>query len=94
MNSARVAGGAAPLPLQVTWPEPQSAVAQVNLPVESVEHSVRAQKRPDHGVGTVRTSFALGANLNPVVDNGAPLPVWVPGQIVYAQLFVMVIVLK
>lgn len=60
VNSTRDAGGAAPLPLHVTWPEPQSAVTQVNLPEESVEHCVRAQKRPFQGEGTSRVFFCLG----------------------------------
>lgn len=52
MNSASEAGGVAPEPAHSSFPEPQSAVAQVNLPVESSEQDVRAHKRPDHALET------------------------------------------
>lgn len=51
MNSASEAGGVAPEPAHSRCPEPQSAVAQVNLPAESKEQDVRAHRRPDHELG-------------------------------------------
>lgn len=67
--STRVAGGTAPFPLHVTWPEPHSAVAQLNLPEASVEHPVRPQKRPIHGTGVITELVAWDANSKPVVDS-------------------------
>ncbi|KAK4834049.1 hypothetical protein QYF36_015949 [Acer negundo] len=69
INSLREAGGTAPLPLHVTWPEPQSTVGQVNLPEASVEHCARAQKRPDHGEPTSIDLVCVEPNSNPVVDS-------------------------
>uniref|UniRef100_A0A6N2LCW7 Uncharacterized protein n=1 Tax=Salix viminalis TaxID=40686 RepID=A0A6N2LCW7_SALVM len=51
LNSANVAGGAAPVPEHSSFPEPQSPVAQENFPVESSEQYVRPQKRPPHEAG-------------------------------------------
>jgi hypothetical protein len=46
VNSANVTGGIPPTPLHDIWPVPQSPVAQVNLPVVSVEHCDLAQNLP------------------------------------------------
>lgn len=51
MNSAKVAGGAAPAPLHSTWLEPQSAVAQEPWPELSKLQPVLPQNRPDQPVG-------------------------------------------
>ncbi|OAY83427.1 hypothetical protein ACMD2_25315 [Ananas comosus] len=88
VNSARVAGGAAPVPEQATVPDPQSPVAQENTPVvASAEQSVRPQNRPDHPDGTSIELDCPLASANPVVDSGAvPAPDSMPGHTVYPQL--------
>lgn len=90
MNSASVAGGIAPAPLHVTWPEAQSAVAHFSFPDGSVVHWVRAHMRPDHGLGTSRVWEAFGASSKPVEESCGPAPVRVPGQTVKGQLLVNV----
>ncbi|KAL8102637.1 hypothetical protein AgCh_027235 [Apium graveolens] len=47
VNSTRVAGGMAPVPAHSTVPEPQSAVAQLNLHVASSVHRVGPLILPD-----------------------------------------------
>lgn len=91
MNSARVAGGAAPAPLHSTWPEPQSPVAQEPRPEPSKLQPVRPQKRPDQPVGAWRGREVPWGSSNPVVSR-AELPALerIPGQTVYSQLFVNV----
>ena len=91
MNSARVAGGAAPLPEHSILPEPQSPVRQENFPEESVVQRVLPQNLPDQpdGARTVRDSPLLRAK--PVVERGVePAPERSPGQTGYSQLFVKV----
>lgn len=78
--SARVTGGAPPLPLQGISPDPQSPVRQLNLP-ELDEHWDLAQNLPDHGAPMLIVVEACGANSKPVVGV-APVPVNVAGQIV------------
>lgn len=88
MNSANEAGGIAPAPLQVTAPEPQSAVVQENFPEASVEQPVRPQNRPDHGAFVDKELVAPEVSSNPVEDSWVlPDPASVPGQTVYGQLF-------
>lgn len=88
MNSARVAGGAAPAPLHSTWPEPQSPVAQVPWPEPSKLQPVRPQNRPDQPVGAWREREVPCGSSNPVVSR-TELPALdsIPGQTVYSQLF-------
>lgn len=90
MNSIRVAGGFAPAPLHVICPEPQSAVAQLNVPVESVEQRVLPHTRPDHEGGVSKDIEAPVANSNPVDAKAVPAPVNVPGQTVYGHWFFIV----
>lgn len=94
MNSANVAGGIPPEPLQNTEPVAQSPVSQENLEEPSMKQPVRAQILPVHGVGTFIVSLAPEANPNPVADNWlCPLPlVNVAGQIVCLQLFLITMV--
>ncbi|GAB4856564.1 hypothetical protein Ancab_014481, partial [Ancistrocladus abbreviatus] len=81
VNSAKVAGGMSPAPLQDTWPEAQSPVAQLNLPEESVEQPVRGQKRPLHDAGASREDWPPEFKVKPVEDiAGEPLAVWTPGH--------------
>ncbi|BAS83223.1 Os03g0244333 [Oryza sativa Japonica Group] len=83
VNSMSVAGGAAPPPLHWMPPEPQSPVAQVNLPVASSAQSVRAHMRPDQLAGASTVADAPCASANPVVDSGAvPAPDSSPGHTV------------
>ena len=83
MNSARVAGGAAPRPEHSTAPVPQSAVAQEKVPEESVEQSVRPQMRPDHAEATVTARVWPGGSAKPVVNGGgAPALERMPGHTV------------
>jgi hypothetical protein len=84
VNSASVAGGAAP--------EPQSPVAQTSQPVET-EHPVRAHMRPDQpdGVGTARDP--PGGNSNPVGSSrGLPALDRMPGQAMSVHRFTNVMV--
>lgn len=81
--STRVAGGIAPLPLHVTWPELHSAVAQENFPSAAVVQPVRAQKRPFHGTGVMTWLLAPCASSKPVVGSwGCWSEVRVPGHTV------------
>ena len=74
----------------MTWPEAQSAVAQLNFPL-LLEHPVRAQNRPDHGDGRSKEFDAPGPNSKPVDDNwGFWSPVRVPGHTVNEHLFMKV----
>ncbi|GER45429.1 UDP-Glycosyltransferase superfamily protein [Striga asiatica] len=79
VNSTREAGGAAPAWRHSTWPDPQSALRQVNL--SAYEHSNRAQNLPDHGEAMSRGFVAWEGSSKPVRDCG-PDPVRVAGQIV------------
>lgn len=80
VNSARVAGGEAPAPLQLISPEPQSAVAQVPRPEPSNLQSVRAQNRPDQPAGAWKVLELPFASSKPVVPrSGVPK---IPGHTV------------
>lgn len=71
MNSARVAGGAAPDPEQSILPDPQSPVKQENFPVlSSVEQKVRPQNRPAQFEGGLMDFDSPFWRENPVVGNG------------------------
>lgn len=82
MNSARVAGGAAPLPEHWIVEEPQSPVKQVNLPVvASGVQRVRPHKRPDQEAGTEMVFDSPGWRAKPVVGScGMPAFESMPGQ--------------
>ncbi|KAL8103714.1 hypothetical protein AgCh_028061 [Apium graveolens] len=81
VNSTRVAGGMAPVPAHSTVPEPQSAVAQLNLPVASSIYRVRTRILPDQEKGTKRQLEAPGERRKPVVDRGGvPAPESKPGH--------------
>ncbi|GAB4833558.1 hypothetical protein Ancab_031801 [Ancistrocladus abbreviatus] len=83
VNSARVAGGIPPTPLQDTWLEARSPVAPVNLPEESVEQPVLGQKWPDHDGGASREDVSPKFKVNPVEGIvGEPLAIRTPGHIV------------
>jgi len=84
VNSASVAGGAAPDPEHSTVEEPQSPVMQVNLPVvASCVQRVRPQIRPDQAAGIGITRVSVGFKENPVVGKGeVPAPERSPGQTV------------
>lgn len=83
MNSAKVAGGVAPLPEHSSLPELQSPVRQVNFPVESWEQSVRPQKRPPQEAGGVIDLEPPDWRTKPVVEIGAiPALERSPGQTV------------
>lgn len=91
MNSARVAGGAAPLPAHSNFPEPQSPVTQENLPDESSLQMVRPQKRPAQPEGAERVFDSPFWREKPVAVRGVePAFDSTPGQTVYAQLLVNV----
>ena len=94
MNSANVAGGIPPAPLQSLEPEAQAPVSQENLEESSVKQRVRAQILPVHGVGTFRVWDSVEANSNPVMASwGCPLPlVNVAGHMVCPQLFLTTMV--
>lgn len=89
VNSANVAGGIPPAPLQEMEPEAQSPVSQENLEELSMKQRVRAQILPVHGAGTCRVMEVPEANSNPVEESwGCPLPlVNVAGHMVCGQLF-------
>lgn len=70
MNSARVAGGAAPAPLHSTWPEPQSPVRHDPVPDASNVQPVRAQKRPDQPVGAWKVREVAVGSSKPVLSRG------------------------
>lgn len=92
MNSARVAGGAAPPPLHSTSPEPQSAVAHEPRPEPSKEHPLRPQNRPDHPLGTCKEQDPTPlASSKPVVSSGGlPDPDRIPGHTGKLHLFTKV----
>lgn len=91
MNSAKVAGGAAPLPEHSNVPEPQSPVTHVNFPVESVVQNVLPHKRPDQAVGTEREVDSSGWRAKPVVASWAvPAPDKIPGHTGWLHLFTIV----
>ena len=88
MNSARVAGGAAPNPLHSTWPEPQSPVRHDPAPDPSKLHPVRAQKRPDQPVGAWNEREVSFGSSNPVLSSlGVPAFARMPGHTVFSHLF-------
>jgi len=86
VNSARVAGGAAPDPEHWTVPVPQSPVAHEKFPAGPVEHRVRAHTLPDHEGGMVIMAVVLlGRRAKPVVVAGSwavPAPERVAGHTV------------
>lgn len=84
MNSAKVAGGAAPAPLHPIWLEPQSPVAQLPKPVVgSNEQPVRPQNRPDQPGWAWSDLVAPGGSSNPVVSRaGLPALDSIPGHTV------------
>lgn len=88
MNSARLAGGMAPLPRHSILPEAQSPVRQENFPVESVEQKVRPQIRPDQEFGADRVLDLPGLRVKPVgFMMVLSAPVRIPGHTVYLHLF-------
>lgn len=87
MNSAKVAGGAAPEPSHSTLPEPQSPVRHEPEPVWSKMQPVRAQKRPDQAVGAWKERAVSFGSSKPVVSSvGLPALARMPGQTVYSHL--------
>lgn len=95
MNSAKVAGGAAPLPEHSIFPEPQSPVTQEKLPVESKEQRVRPQKRPPQEVGAVMILDSPFWRAKPVGESrGTPALERMPGHTVWPQLFIIVKVVE
>jgi len=83
VNSAKVAGGAAPAPEHSIFPEPQSPVAHENFPSESVEQSVLPQKRPPHDDGALIVRVSPFRRTKPVVGNGeTPALDRIPGHTV------------
>lgn len=91
MNSARVAGGAAPAPLHSSWPEPQSPVEHEPWPEPSKLQPVRPQKRPDHPVGAWKERVLPLASSKPVLSSlGVPALARIPGHTVKSHLFVNV----
>lgn len=88
MNSARVAGGVAPLPLHSTVPEPQSAVTQDPRSSPSKLQPVRPQKRPDQPVGAWKVREPLFVSWKPVLSSfGLPALDRIPGHTVKSHLF-------
>lgn len=88
MNSASVAGGAAPDPEHSSFPDPQSPVRQVNFPSVSVEQSVLPQNLPPHETGALIVRSSPFWRTNPVVGSGGtPALDKIPGQTVYSHLF-------
>lgn len=92
MNSARVAGGAAPAPLHSTWLEPQSPVAQLPWPVEGSKlQPVRPQNRPDQVGGAWKEREVPGGSSNPVLPNAAlPALARTPGHTVKSHWLIRV----
>lgn len=83
VNSARVAGGAAPAPLHSTWPEPQSPVVQEPESDWSKLQPVLAQKRPDQPVGAWKEREESFWSWNPVLSRlGLPAFARMPGHTV------------
>lgn len=85
VNSARVAGGAAPDPEHWTVPVPQSPVAHEKFPAGPVEQSVLAHTLPDHDGGTVMAVVLPGRRVKPVAVAGSwavPAPERVAGHTV------------
>lgn len=79
------------MPEHSTVPDPQSPVAQVNLPEGSVEQMVRAHRRPAQDGGASRVLVAEGSRANPVEGSGGlPGLERTPGQTVVGQLLVTV----
>lgn len=88
MNSASVAGGAAPDPEHSSFPDPQSPVSHENFPSVSVEQSVLPQNRPPHEAGALIVRSSPFWRTNPVVGRGGtPALERSPGQTVYSHLF-------
>lgn len=83
VNSASVAGGAAPAPLHSTWPEPQSPVRHDPEPDSSNVQPVRAQNRPDQPVGAINERAVSLGSSNPVLSSlGLPALARMPGHTV------------
>lgn len=88
MNSAKVAGGFAPLPAHSIFPEPQSPVTQEKLVGEYSVQRVRAQIRPDQALGTDRVRDLPDLSAKPVGESGAVFaPESTPGHTSYRHLF-------
>lgn len=86
VNSARVAGGAAPAPLHSIWPEPQSPVRQEPDPDPSKVQPVRAQKRPDQPVEAWKArEVSLGSSKPVLWSGGLPAFARMPGHTVYSH---------
>jgi hypothetical protein len=80
VNSANVAGGVAPFPLQLISPEPQSPVEQVPWPESSNLQPVLAQNLPDQPAGAWKVCVFPFLSSKPVVPrSGFPR---IPGHIV------------
>lgn len=91
MNSARVAGGAAPAPLHSSWPEPQSPVRQDPEVDPSKLQEVLPQKRPDQPVGARKEREVSLGSSKPVVPRvGLPALARMPGQTVKSHLLTKV----
>lgn len=83
MNSARVAGGAAPRPLHSTEPDPQSPVRQDREPDPVESQPVRPQNLPDQPVGARNEREVSVGSSNPVLSSlGLPALASIPGQTV------------
>lgn len=91
MNSARVAGGVAPLPEHSSLPEPQSPVRQENLPAESWVQWVLPQKRPPQEEGALIVLDSPLWSVKPVFCRGV-IPAFdkMPGHTVCSHLFTTV----
>lgn len=88
VNSAKVAGGAAPAPLHSSCPEPQSAVAHEPRPDGSKLQPVLAQKRPDQPVGAWKERELPLVSSKPVLSSlGLPALARIPGHTVKSHLF-------
>lgn len=91
VNSAKVAGGAAPAPLHSTVPEPQSPVWHDPDPDPSKLQPVRPQKRPDQPVGAWNVRAVCVGSSNPVLSSlGLLAFARIPGQTVYSHLLTKV----
>lgn len=91
VNSASVAGGAAPAPLHSMVPDPQSPVTQEPNPDPSKLHPVRPQNLPDQPVGARNEREVSFGSSKPVLSSLA-LPAFarIPGHTVYSHLFTKV----
>jgi len=83
VNSARVAGGAAPAPLHSTMFEPQSPVRHEPVPDPSKLQPVRAQNRPDQPAGAWKVRVVSCGSSKPVLPSvGLPAFARIPGHTV------------